>query len=126
MGAVTAGEVSYEYPLRAATHSWLTGDLVHNEMVPLKDMLPGEYTLSIALFSKTGRISLCIYRTRKEDGYYEAGMIQVEISDDDPLRNIWDDYDPEGYYPLEDPVNPEQEEMFRTRWLGQIRVCWRL
>ena len=95
-------------------------------MVPLKDMLPGEYTLSIALFSKTGRISLCIYRTRKEDGYYEAGMIQVEISDDDPLRNIWDDYDPEGYYPLEDPVNPEQEEMFRTRWLGQIRVCWRL
>ncbi|MCT1402678.1 DUF4832 domain-containing protein [Paenibacillus sp. p3-SID867] len=103
------GEVSYEYPLHAATHSWLTGDLVHNEMVPLKDMLPGEYKLSIALFFEDRSYIPLHIQNPQQDGYYEAGMIQVEISDEDPLRNIWDDYDPEGYYPLEDPVIPEQE-----------------
>lgn len=109
MGAVKAGEVSYEYPLHAATHSWLTGDLVHNEMVPLMDMSPGKYTLSIALYFEDRSYIPLHIQNPQQDGYYEAGMIQVEISDEDPLMNIWDAYYPEGYYPLEDPVVPEQE-----------------
>ncbi|GAE06442.1 DUF4832 domain-containing protein [Paenibacillus sp. JCM 10914] len=46
-------DVSYELPLRAATDSWLTGDLVHNEIIALPDMSPGTYTLSVASISKT-------------------------------------------------------------------------
>lgn len=101
------GKVVYELPLIAATHSWLTGDLVHNEIIPLQDMPPGTYTLSLGLFFEDrSYISLNI-RNQQQDGYYEAGTIQVEITDEDPLKNIWDTYDPEGYYPLEDPKLPE-------------------
>jgi hypothetical protein len=102
-------EVSYEYPLHAATHSWLTGDLVHNEMILLKDMLPGKYTLNLALYFEDRSYIPLHIQNPQQDGYYEAGTIQVEISAEDPLKNIWDTYYPEGYYPLEDPVVPEQE-----------------
>ncbi|MEC0238326.1 DUF4832 domain-containing protein [Paenibacillus dokdonensis] len=101
------GDFSYELPLIAETHSWLTGDLVHNEIIPLQDMPPGTYTLSLGLFFEDrSYISLQI-RNQQQDGYYEAGTIQVEITDEDPLMNIWDTYDPEGYYPLEDPKLPD-------------------
>lgn len=42
-------DVSHEFPLHAATHSWLTGDLVHNEIVHLQDIAAGTYSLGIAL-----------------------------------------------------------------------------
>ncbi|OMF68234.1 DUF4832 domain-containing protein [Paenibacillus glucanolyticus] len=103
------GEVSYELPLHAATHTWLTGDHVHNEMVPLPDMSPGSYTLSIALYFEDRSYVALNIQNRQQNGYYEAGSIQVEITHEDPLTNIWDTYYPEGYYPLEDPVVPEQE-----------------
>ncbi|OZB95355.1 DUF4832 domain-containing protein [Paenibacillus sp. XY044] len=101
------GKVSYELPLLAATDSWLTGDLVHNEIIPLQDMPPGEYTLSLGLFFEDRSYIPLNIRNPQQDGYYEAGTIQVETTHEDPLMNIWDTYDPEGYYPLEDPKLPE-------------------
>ncbi|MWV47108.1 DUF4832 domain-containing protein [Paenibacillus sp. HJL G12] len=98
---------SYELPLIAATQSWLTGDLVHNEIIPLQDMPPGTYTLSLGLFFEDRSYVPLNIRNPHQDGYYEAGTIQVEITHEDPLMNIWDTYDPEGYYPLEDPKLPE-------------------
>lgn len=100
---------SYELPLNAATSSWLTGDIVHNEIVRLPDMLPGTYALSIGVFHKDRScIHLNIHGEEKA-GYYSAGTIKVEITDKDRLENIWDTYYPEGYYPLEDPKVPESE-----------------
>lgn len=101
------GDFSYELPLIAATHSWLTGDLVHNEIIPLQDMPPGTYTLSLGLFFEDRSFISLHIRNQQQDGYYETGTIQVEITDEDPLMNIWDTYDPEGYYPLEDPKLPD-------------------
>lgn len=101
------GEVSYELPLFAATHSWLTGDLVHNEIIPLQDLPQGKYTLSLGLFFEDRSYIPLNIRNQQQDGYYEMGALHVEITDEDPLMNIWDTYDPEGYYPLEDPKLPE-------------------
>lgn len=103
------GEVSYELPLLGGTDSWLTGDLVHNEMIPLQDMPAGKYTLSVGLFFEDRSYIPLNIRNQQQDGYYEMGTIQVEITDEDPLMNIWDSYDPEGYYPLEDPKLPEAD-----------------
>lgn len=103
------GDTSYELPLHAATHSWLTGDLVHNEIIQLPDLSPGHYTLSLALLFKDRSYIKLNIQNEEQDGYYEAGTIQVEITNEDPLLNIWDTYYPEGYYPLEDPKVPEQE-----------------
>lgn len=103
------GDKSYEIPLYAATHSWLTGDLVHNEIIQLPDMSPGHYTLSLALLFKDRHYIRLNIQNEQQNGYYEAGTIQVEITDEDSLLNIWDTYYPEGYYPLEDPKVPEQE-----------------
>lgn len=103
------GDISYELPLHAATESWLTGDLVHNEIIALPEMSPGTYTLSIALYFEDRSYVPLNIQNRQQHGYYEAGTIQVEITAEDPFMNIWDTYYPEGYYPLEDPAVPEQE-----------------
>lgn len=101
------GDVSYEIPIHAATESWLTGDLVHNEIIQLPDMPPGNYTLSFGLFFEDRTFINLNIQSNVQDGYYEAGTVNVEITSEDPLLNIWDTYYPEGYYPLEDPKLPE-------------------
>jgi len=101
------GDVSYELPMHAATQSWLTGDLVHNEIIQLPNMEPGEYTLSLALFYNDRSYIHLNIQSNERDGYFEAGTVKVEITSEDPLLNIWDVYYPEGYYPLEDPKVPE-------------------
>ncbi|WP_054027476.1 DUF4832 domain-containing protein [Bacillus sp. FJAT-28004] len=101
------GDVSYELSMHAATQTWLTGDLVHNEIIQLPEMQPGNYTLSIALFYKDRSYIHLNIQNNEQDGYYEAGIVKVEITSEDPLLNIWDMYYPEGYYPLEDPKVPE-------------------
>ncbi|OBZ17126.1 DUF4832 domain-containing protein [Bacillus sp. FJAT-26390] len=101
------GDVSYELPMRAATQFWLTGDLVHNEIIQLPNMEPGNYKLSIALFFKDRSYIKLDIQSNEQDGYYEAGTVEVKVTSEDPLLNIWDSYYPEGYYPLEDPKVPE-------------------
>ncbi|CAH0119968.1 hypothetical protein PAE9249_02477 [Paenibacillus sp. CECT 9249] len=103
------GDLSYEIPIHAASHSWLTGDLVHNEIVPLPDMQPGTYTVSLGLFFKDRSYIRLAIQGEEAGGYYELGTVQVETTGEDPFSNIWDTYYPEGYYPLEDPQVPEQD-----------------
>ncbi|SDR96252.1 protein of unknown function [Paenibacillaceae bacterium GAS479] len=104
---VVKGDSAHEFPLQAATDSWLTGDFVHNEIIQLPVMQPGEYTLSFALFFKDRTHLHLNIRANEQAGYYEAGTVKVEVTTVDPLLNIWDSYYPEGYYPLEDPKVPE-------------------
>ena len=102
-------DATYELPLHAATNSWLTGDLIHNEIIQLPDLLPGQYTLSLGLFFQEHSYIKLNQQGKEEKGFYELGLLSVESISNDPLRNIWDTYYPEGYYPLEDPQVPDQE-----------------
>lgn len=99
----------HEIPIRADTESWLIGDIVHNEIAALPDLPPGTYQVSLGLSRKDRTAIPLLIQGEAEDGYYELGSIQVErAEDDDPFTHIWDDYYPEGYYPLEDPKVPQQ------------------
>jgi len=103
------GDQIYEIQLNAATELWLTGDLIHNEIVHLPNIVPGIYTVSAALFFKDRSYIELNVQAHLDNGYYEVGTITVTGTSEDLLLNAWDKYYPEGYYPLEDPQVPEQQ-----------------
>ncbi|GIP18312.1 hypothetical protein J40TS1_39540 [Paenibacillus montaniterrae] len=93
--------------LQADTSSWLTGDLVHNELLCLPDLPSGTYEVAIGVTYDDGAAVNMYIQEQDEDGFYHAGQITIAYSEDDPYRDIWKSYYPEGYYPLEDPQVPE-------------------
>ncbi|XID93029.1 DUF4832 domain-containing protein [Paenibacillaceae bacterium WGS1546] len=97
----------YVIPLRARTREWSVGDIVHNEIAALPIMPSGVYRIGFGLFERRGTPVRLNNRTEPSDGYYEAGELNVERINGDPLANLWDVYDPDGYYPLEDPKLPQ-------------------
>ena len=40
------------------------------------------------------------------DGYYYAGKLSIDMIARPEYEHIWDGYDMDGYYPLEDPAQP--------------------
>lgn len=96
-----------ELELGADTSTWLTGDLVHNEIVLLPDMPAGAYQLAIGVKYENGETLKLAIQGQGEDGFYEAGLTTMMCTDGDPYQEIWKSYYPEGYYPLEDPQVPE-------------------
>lgn len=101
--------VAYEIPLHADTQAWLTGDLVHNEMLQLPEATPGDYAVALGAFAGDGSPVRLSIEGQGDDGYYEAGMLRIEGPGLDPHLGIWDTYYPEGYYPLEDPKLPDPQ-----------------
>ena len=88
---------------------WMLGEIVENKIAVLPDLKPGNYTVSIGLFSKNQPILLDIDASL-QDGFYQVGQVDVDTQNRDELFHIWDTYYPEGYYPLEDPKAPESDE----------------
>lgn len=84
-----------------------TGDLVHNEIAKLPALPTGEYTVSLGL--KIGEHPLALANAlTASDGFYALGKVLVDQQNRDDLFHIWEDYYPEGYYPLEDPQAPNE------------------
>jgi len=98
----------YVVPLSARTREWRVGDIVHNEIASLPPMPPGVYGVGIGLFDDGGAPVGMNIGGEASEGYYDAGEMNVVHADSDPLARLWDDYYPEGYYPLEDPKAPQQ------------------
>ncbi len=87
--------------------SWHIGDIIHNEIIQLPSLLEGSYSLSAGLFYKQ---QLPVYMGidgECGDGFYQLGELEVDHTNRDSLKNVWEHYYPEGYYPLEDPAAPE-------------------
>ncbi|SHL73579.1 protein of unknown function [Anaerocolumna jejuensis DSM 15929] len=96
-----------EFVLNIDKGTWKVGDITHNEIISLPVLPLGEYYLSVGIFfSDESPMELDI-RMEEKDGYYRLGT--VEVCKDTPvdLAHAWDDFYPEGYYPLEDPQLPD-------------------
>lgn len=87
--------------------SWHVGDIIHNEIIQLPALLEGSYSLSAGLFYKHKFPVYMGIDTECADGFYQLGELEVDYTDRDNLKKVWEHYYPEGYYPLEDPAAPE-------------------
>lgn len=81
-------------------------DRVHNEIVRVPQISPGVYRLEFGVFTLEGESLHLAHDGRTEDGTYCAGEIAVDDVPRPEFEHIWDDYFPDGYYPLEDPKVP--------------------
>lgn len=81
------------------------GDITYNEIATLPVLAKGEYTLMCAVVAGTTPLTLA-NDERCENGFYCFGKLVIVENNNNLSYNVWDDYYPEGYYPLEDPKLP--------------------
>ncbi|MDF2632923.1 MAG: hypothetical protein K0Q85_1519, partial [Caproiciproducens sp.] len=105
---LSQGDSNYEISLNAATETWGLGDITHNEMVKLPSMKLGCYKVAVGLFFENNEPVRIDISNDSNHGFYEVGTVEVDAEQRDDLFHIWDDYYPEGYYPLEDPQAPNE------------------
>ena len=103
-----AVNTDYNFPLHIDHSAWKIGDITHNEILPLPDMKNGIYHLSVGMFLSDGTPLSLDLKAKEKRGYYELGIIEVNSSLSDDFLHAWDDFYPEGYYPLEDPQVPNE------------------
>jgi len=100
--------LSYRLPLHVDTETWGLGDITHNEIVKLPAIKLGQYTVAVGLFFENNEPIRIDIKNNSNHGFYEVGTVEVDTMQRDDLFHIWDDYYPEGYYPLEDPQAPNE------------------
>lgn len=81
-------------------------DRVHNEIVRLPETPVGDYRLEYGIFDGEGNALTLCHHGRTADGYYPADVMHIDDTPRPEYQHIWDDYSPDGYYPLEDPKVP--------------------
>lgn len=82
------------------------GDSVHNEILLLPEMKPGSYELGCGIFREDETPLTLDVRLPQRNGFYALGALELDDVPHPELYRIWDEFYPEGYYPLEDPVLP--------------------
>ena len=103
---IVNGNVSFPIPLNDRPDLIPLGDRVHNEIARLPDAPPGVYRLEYGLFFRDGGpLTLC-NEGQTADGFCAAGEITLDGQPRPEYEHAWDDYFPDGYYPLEDPKTP--------------------
>ncbi|ROR27400.1 hypothetical protein EDD66_10697 [Mobilisporobacter senegalensis] len=103
------GDESYIIPLLNSPTNWHVGDIIHNEIIQLPNLLEGNYSISVGLFYKNNDPVYMAINQNNMDGFYKMGELTIDYTNRDNLKNVWEYYYPEGYYPLEDPQSPESE-----------------
>ncbi len=97
-----------DFRLNTDTKRWLPGDIVHNEIVLVPELVDGTYQVSIGLLCFDGTLMQLNIEGKQNDGFYQLGYIDVASGLEDNLLHAWDDFYPDGYYPLEDPGSPKE------------------
>jgi hypothetical protein len=82
------------------------GDDTYNEIAQLPELPAGEYELLCGLFDNRGQGLPLAIDAPCENGKYIIGRLILDEVPRPELYHAWDDYYPEGYYPLEDPKLP--------------------
>ncbi|WMJ87005.1 DUF4832 domain-containing protein [Anaerocolumna sp. MB42-C2] len=91
----------------SAPSDWPVGDIIQNEIIQLPSLEEGNYSLSVGIFHKNDLPVSMGIDGKQNDGFYKMGDIRIDYVNRDNLKNVWENYYPEGYYPLEDPKRPE-------------------
>lgn len=86
------------------------GDLVHNQILSLPPLPPGIYEAALALLRADGQPVHLNALGAEPGGYLPLGRLALDDRPRPEYFHIWDDYYPEGYYPLEDPKEPKGDE----------------
>lgn len=81
-------------------------DRVYNRIICLPEVPAGEYDLEYGVFDMNGRPLVMANKDAVSDGYYYAGKLCIDTIARPEYEHIWDGYDMDGYYPLEDPAQP--------------------
>lgn len=102
-------ESDYILVLKEDTSLKKMGDLVQNEILQLPELTAGTYEVFLGLFNEK-QISVPLNISKDcSEGYYLLGEIAVLDQGELDYERIWDDFYPEGYYPLEDPQAPDDD-----------------
>ena len=82
------------------------GDSTMNLLAKLPQVPCGTYELWIGL--KAGEKSLPLAMEAQEDGgLYRVGDVTLDEASRPYLATMWEEQYADGYYPLEDPAQPE-------------------
>lgn len=101
------GGEQQEFVLNIDKGAWKMGDITHNEIISLPELPLGEYGLSVGIFFADKSPMELNIQMEEKDGYYRLGTVEVCKDTDVDLAHAWDDFYPDGYYPLEDPQLPD-------------------
>ncbi len=101
-----AEDKEYTIQLNIDRKAWQLGDITHNEIVQLPEMIPGTYTLWTGIFFEDDLPMKLNIASDEAQGYYEVGVIEADLQEREEYFHIWEEFYPEGYYPLEDPKTP--------------------
>lgn len=98
------GGVDLPIPLGLARRVWPVGDTVYNEITQLPGTAPGRYPLEYRIRREDANPS--VFTGDAGDGWQALGEVVLDGTARPELYAAWDNYYPDGYYPLEDPKLP--------------------
>jgi len=108
---LSRGAWSEDLPLQTPPDVFMKlGDIVYNEILQLPALPEGELALRLILTGPGGSPLLLNTDLPEQEGLYQVGTILADHKPRPQLFTIWEDWYPDGYYPLEDPKVPLTEE----------------
>lgn len=101
-----AGDNQWEIPLTDERSLRPMGDHTHHEIATLPPLPAGDYEVWCGAFAGDNSPLPLSMREPCVGGFFKAGEITVDDEPRPELLHAWDGFEPEGYYPLEDPKLP--------------------
>ncbi len=98
--------LSADLALGADINRFIEGDHTCNVVLRLPELPAGTYTVGIRAAGYRLSMADAGLGPPDSDGFIPVGTLLLDQQPREDLFQIWDDYYPEGYYPLEDPEVP--------------------
>lgn len=103
---VKAGQKLIRIEIADNVSLWGIGDRSFNCIARLPKLPSGTYALYCAVLGAQGATVPLNIGLDCDEGTYMIGSVHIDELNRDYLEHIWEDFYPDGYYPLEDPKLP--------------------
>ncbi len=100
------GEARFQIPISQSMHRMKIGDTTLNVTAELPAVPCGGYELWCGLESGGKMLPLSM-EVEAQDGMYKIGTLTLDNVLRPYLKTMWEEQYADGYYPLEDPAQPE-------------------